>query len=474
MAEMRLDSVMYGIGNNLHDQFHRTNRLDLDPALIDQVYHERYNGGITGTTVSRLGVTAGCLSAQHGGMVDVEDGWSQRRGLCILKLTVVEDTLVETKMTILGYLSGGGNVMLGQVPDDVMFQPVRSWTNELSSGTDLNGRAMTKRAITENSQFLLASPTMARELKSIRPMDIVNYGIGFQDMMESAPEREFMGSSSSDLNNQGLIVSKAQNLNPISNAQTIMRHAASVSNNQVNNNMLSENMALSIGGMSDLEVYEHPFLSMMSSSLGMATWNGFIGFSFGEFRQVFEGFDRVLVGGSRVATSIAGMDHRLTSNELGTANRDETTANELAFITMHSLIDCGLLGLEFVASNAVTDLGVRQGIYFSSGTPISLLDNDHENVSKVERFKDYLEQSFFERYSNRKYGAATLIGVKVKCSIVGEITISMTYNNDASTEQNYSFPSYTINRTSSNIASSESQKSMAENYVTNLQEYFTS
>lgn len=474
MAEMRLDQVLYGIGNNLHDQFHRTNRIDMDPSIVDQAYNERYNGGIQGSTIARLSAAAGGLTAQHGGLVDMEDGWSLRRGLCIMKFTVIENSLAETKMSVLGYLTGGGDVMLGQVPDEVIFQPVRSWTSETSASTGINGLAINKRAITENSQFLLASPTLTRDLKSIRPVDIVNHGIGFQEMQETAPEREYMGSTSSDLNSQGVIVSKAQNLNPVAHAQTVIRHAASVSSNQVSNNVLSENMALSMNGISDMEVYEHPFLSMMSSALGMATWNGFVGFSFGELRSVFTGFDSVTIGNKRVATAVAGVDHRMMSNELGTANQNETTGNELAFITMHALIDCGLMGLDFVASNAVDHLNVNGGIYFKAGIPQPILDNDTAVNARAERFKEYLEQSFFQKYAARQWGSATLIGVKVKCSILAEIVISMTYNNDPSTEMNWVFPSYTINRTSSNIASTDSQKSMAENYVSNLQEFFVS
>jgi len=472
MSEIRLNQVVIGIGNNVHDQFHRSNRLDIDVDLANRAAHERFSGGITPTTIQALGIHGGSLSAQHAGMINVEGGWNQRRGLAMLRMTVTQNSLQEDTMSVLGYLSGGGMAMGSTVPDDVLFIPVRSWTMSTAATQDVQYMPTTSRMVTETSQFLMADPEMIRQLRTIRPVDLITHGFGQVAAEEEDSNIRYAGSTNADLNHHGVIVSKSSNLDPITNAATIMTHAARVSRQQVSHNLLSENMALSMGGISEQEIYEHPFLSLMMSALGMPSYAGFIGFTFGELREVFQGFDNAVLPPSD--RGIEGHNHQLDSDVMGEVSWHEKIANELAFICMHAMIDVGLIFLEFAASNTASNMGILAGdIYFSPGIPAGVLPNDPNLNNRVMSLKDYIQSTFFQKYAVKSMGASTPIEVKVTMNLFGECIVEIVLNGNHADVKRKVFPSYTINRASSNLATDEAQESMAQNYVDNLKEYFT-
>lgn len=473
MSEIRLNQVIIGIGNNVHEQFHRSNRIDISPDLANRAAHERFNGGITPSTIAQMGVHGGSLSTQHQGVINVEGGWNQRRGLAMLRMTIVDNALMEQQMSVLGYLVGGGMAMGSVVPDDVLFIPVRSWTMSTSATQDVQYMPTTKRAITETSQFLMADPEMIRQLRSIRPVDVITHGFGQVAAEEEDSNIAYGGSTNADLNQNGVIVSKSSNLDPIVNAQTVMTHAARVARQHVTHNLLSENMAMSMGGISEQEIFQHPFLSLMMSALGMPSYQGFIGFTFEELRQVFQGFDTAVLPPSD--RNMEGHNHQLDSDPLGSADWFEKIANELAFISMHAMIDVGLVYLQFVASNNVSNLNVlSSGIYFRPGIPAGVIANDPGLQNRVDNFKDYIETTFFQKYAMTMLGNTTAIEVDVTMNIFGECSVEIVLNGDHGNARKKVFPAYTINRSSSNLATDEIQETMALNYVDNLKNYFVS
>lgn len=471
MSEIRLNQVMIGIGNNVHDQFHRSNRIDILEDLANRAAHERFSGGITPATIAQMGITGGGLAAQHSGLINVEGGWNQRRGLAMLRMTVVNNSLQEDTMSVLGYLSGGGMAMGSMVPDDVLFIPVRSWTMSTSATQDVQYMPTTSRMITETSQFLMADPEMIRQLRTIRPVDVITHGFGSVAAEEEDSNIPYAGSTNADLNHNGVIVSKGSNLDPLTNAQTIMTHAARVSRQQVSHNLLSENMAMSMGGISEQEIFEHPFLSLMMSALGMPSYQGFIGFTFGELRQVFQGFDTAVLPATD--RNIEAHNHQLDSDAMGEVSYHEKIANELAFICMHAMIDVGLVFLEFAASNTSSNMGILNGdIYFNPGIPAGVLPNDPNLQNRVESLKDYISSTFFQKYAVKALGNSTPMEVAVKMNLFGECVVDIVLNGDYANSKKKVFPSYTINRASSNLATDEAQESMAMQYVDNLKNYF--
>lgn len=474
MASIQLTQVKMGIANINHDQYHRTNRMDFSIEMGNKVAAERFNGGISAATISALGIAGGGLSHQHQGSVNVEGGWAQRRGLCMLKMNISQNTLVEEQMSVLGYLVGGSDSYMGIVPDDVLFVPVRSWTTSQSSGQDGNYMPQNRTIVSETSQFLMADPTLTRNLQSIRPVDTINYGFGKLNAEEESPGSTFTGTTGADLNRNGIVISKSNNLDPIVAATSLMNHSARVSRNYMGHDSLADNMATSLGNLSETEVYAHPFLSMMMSALSMPSYAGFIGFSFGELRQVFDGFDRVILPNTARGGMAEGVDHRVMSDAMGAVDYHEILANELAFISLHAMVDTGLVFLEFVASNNVSRMNIQNGgIYFEGGIPASVLDNDPNLQRRKESFKNYIESTFFQKYAAGQMGRNTIVGVGVKMNIFGESEVEITLNGDEGQRRKKIFPSYTINRTSSNIAADELQSELANNYVGNLQDYFT-
>lgn len=469
MAEIALNQVLVGIGNVVYDQHHRENRVTLDNSLVNQAVNERFNGGITAATINMLGLTGGGLANQAAGVINVEGGWNQRRGLCMLRMTVTDNALKQDQMAVMGYLVGGSNTIAGIIPNDVLFVPVRSWTvtTETTSGMDF--LPTTKQGVTESSQFLMADPQMLNELQTIRPVDVINYGFG--DLNAAEDGMSFDGTTNSDLNRNGLVVSKSGNLNPLTNAQQIMNHAARVSRNQVTHNSLSENMASSMGEMRETEIYEHPFLAMMMSALGMPSYAGFVGFSFEELRQVFQGFDSVVTPPSDRNTE--GHNHTLDTSSLGAVDPYEIIAHELAFICLHAMLDIGLLFAQFVSSNGVSGMGVNNGsIYWESGASSGVMANDQHLHTRMEQLKDYIQSSFYQKYAAHKLGLATVVGADVTMNVFGECVIEITLNGNDRVVKRVAIPSYCVNRTSSNIAAGHMQKELANTYVETLQNYF--
>lgn len=472
MSELMLNQVIVGLGNPVFEQFHRTNRVDIPQDEINNIITQRFNGGITGATINACGIKGGGLSHQPNGVVNIEGGWNQRRGLALLQFTVTDNSLQVDKLAVLGYLAGGGASYLGVIPDDVLFVPVRSWTVSETSRQDGDYMPVTAKTMTESSQFLMNDPDAVANFQSVRPVDVVNYGMGLIEAEENDRGGSYAGTTNSDIGNNGIVISKGGNLDPLAAANQVIHHAARVASNMNTHNSLSENMAYSIGGMQETETFQHPFLGYMMSELGLSSYAGFVGFSFGELRQCFMGFDTVVSPPSDRNTG--EVNHMLTSSQLGSANYDEIIANEIAFIALHSMIDNGLLYLEFVASNNVSNMSINRGdIYFQAGSAAGVIPNDQYLAGRVESFKNYIANSFFQKYAVRQWGNATPISLSVKMNVFGECVVELSLNGDERNRIQKVFTSYTLNRTSSNIANTEQQKLMAENHVENIQQYFS-
>lgn len=469
MAEITLNQVLVGIGNVVYDQHHRENRINLDNSLVNQAVQERFNGGISASTVNMLGVTGGGLAAQTGGVINVEGGWNQRRGLCLLRMTVTDNALKSEQMAVLGYLVGGSDTFMGIVPNDVLFVPVRSWTVTTEATQGMDYLPTTKTGVTESSQFLMADPEMINNLQSIRPVDVINYGFGELNAEEEGVM--FDGTTNSDLTNNGLVISKSGNLNPLTNAQQIMNHAARVSRNQVTHNTLSENMASSMGNMRETEVYEHPFLSLMMSALGLPSYAGFVGFSFEELRQVFQGFDSVMTPPSD--RNMEGHNHTLDTSVLGAVDYHEIIGHELAFICLHAMLDLGLMYAQFIISNNVSGVGINSGnIFWQPGASAGVIANDPYLNNRMDQLKDYIESSFYQKYAATRLGSASIVGAEVTMNVFGECVIEIVLNGNDNITKRIALPSYCVNRTSSNIAAGDMQKELATNYVETLRNYF--
>jgi len=139
------------------------------------------------------------------------------------------------------------------------------------------------------------------------------------------------------------------------------------------------------------------------------------------------------------------------------------------------MCDTGLMYLEFTASNNATHLGVNRGdIYFKPGIPASMINNDPYAMQRVDRFKDYIEATFFQKYGTKLWGQSTAVEVSVKMNLFGESSVDITLDRNYNAAEVFTYPGYCINRTNSNIASSDNQRQMAINNVENIKQYFAS
>ena len=475
-GQITLISARFGMGNNNQAHVHRHNTLTLDTMSIDTMKMEQYQGGVTGTTMNRVAAESGMLTNQPQGMVNIEDGWNQRRGIGMLKFIVEENSMVQKELSVLGYLTGSPASEEG-IPGDTMFVPVRSWEVDTRSVNDNIGMPMSTSVVTASTQFLQGDPYGQNNLKSIRPLDVGNEVLGFMACEAEGTEDSYDGVMNSDLN-KNIVMSKTENLNPTHHARELLKIATSVSGpgayDAIENSIGDSMMAPSIN---ELSMTHNAFFRTMMFVGGMhAQQIGFQGYSIAEINNVFENLVDVLNLTLLNVSSFAHVDNVLGSHEYGGANAFETIGTELAFLTVHLLLKEGLTHLEFSATNNVHDFGgltgSEDGVEILIGPFGSVLDHDAHALQRVESFKRQLKMHFFSKYMTGYAHSTTIINVEVVCSIFGETQVQLFFNGDRSDTRNFVNATYCINRTSTNIAGSARGMAETKNFMSNINDYF--
>lgn len=463
------------MGNALHTHVHRNNTLDIDSGHIDQMKMEQYNGGVVQSTINNVANASGGLSTRPLGYVNVEDGWNLRRGIGMMSFQVTQNALVETELSILGYLVGGQATTEG-ISADTIFVPVRSWETSTRNVQDQFGLPTPATVISDSSQFLLQDALGSKSLKSLRPLDIANETLGFLACEQEGVEASYGGTINSDLS-KGVLVSKTNNLDPTHHAKQLIQLSTTTIDQQ-SSGMLENSLAdgMNSPGLGEVGVTDNAFFKTMLGTLG--TWNtsGFSGWSIGEICSVFESFPDVLNLSLLNESNFGIVDNLANTNEYGGANYHEVLASELAFLTVHLLMSCGLTHLEFSATNNPHDFGGLEGsddgVMFIPGPCGSVVDNDPNAINRVQRFEQLIKNHFFAKLNTGFQHNSTIVNVEVECSIFGEIKVKLFLNGDPSNTRTWANAAYLINRTSSNITTNENGLQSAKNFVENIKSFF--
>lgn len=474
--EITLIQAVFGVGNQNHAHVHRHNELHLNSMGIDQLKMEQYQGGITGATLNDIAGTSGGLSSQPQGYVTMEDGFNVRRGIGLLRFIVGQNALLSTEVSVVGYLTGG-HASEGGIAPETLFVPVRTWSTVSKSVSDANGFPMNKTVIDSSSQFLMGDPNQIKALKAMRPLDIGNEALGYLACENEGREDAFMGSVGSDLAN-GIVVSKTQNLNPTHFSRELLRLATQAGINGSHGQLeMSLADGLNSHGIGEMGLTENPFFRTMMFATGGYSFSGFGGFSIGEIAGVFTNFPDVLNLSSLRTTNFAEDNTLLTSQEYGSARLHEIISTELAFITVHLLLQVGLASFHFSATNNPMDFnglsGCEDGVVVVPGPAMSVLDSDDTTQNRVEQFMELLKAHFFRKYSSTHAHMRTIMNIEVDSHMFGETVVKICFNGDLGDVKEYTNATYCINRTSTNISGSDIGLSQAKNFLTNIRDHFS-
>lgn len=475
--EITLTQAVFGMGNQNHDHVHRHNTLNLQSMALDQLMMEQHQGGILGSTVNSVAAMSGGLSPQPQGMVNIEDGFNIRRGIGLLRFTVTENALMQQELSVVGYLTGGHASVEGVSPDTV-FVPVRAWTTMTQNVAGNDGFPMTKTIVESSHQFLMGDPNQVKDLKSMRPLDIGNEALGYLACENEGREDRYGGTVGTDLKTT-MVVSKTQNLNPTHHSRELLKLAVSAGA-AIDHGSLEMGIAdgLSSAGIGEIGVTENPFFSTMMFATGAHSMMGFCGFSVGEINGVFSNFSDVLNLTMLESNNFAADDTLATSTAYGSASAHEIFASELAFLTVHLLLQCGLASLHFSATNNPMDfnglVGSEDGVVVIPGEAMSVLNHDDYVMNRVEQFKEQLKMHFFQKYTSVYAHQKTIMNVEVDSFMFGETTVAICFNGELAFTKQYTNATYCINRTSTNISGSDIGLSAAKNYLTNIKEHFGS
>lgn len=475
--EITLTQAIFGMGNANHDHVHRNNTFNLSPMAIDTLKMEQFRGGVTGTTMNMLASEAGGLSAQASGVVNIEDTWNIRRGIGLLRFHISSNAVESKELSVLCYLHGGGATPDGIMPE-TMVVPVRSWAVSTRQVQDNMGLPMASTVITNSNQFLLGDPTMMRKLKAMRPMDVANETLGMLAVAEDGANPDsFDGMLGADLA-QTVVVSKTQNLNPTHHARELLRVAAGT---MTTAGQLGVENAYSdaMGGASLAEapVSENEFFNTMMWQLGSGhMMTGFGGWSVREIMSVFQNFPDVLNLDLLQTTNFAQINNLMDSSTYGAISDYEIIASEVAFMTVHLLMQVGLTHLQFSASNNPHDfngiVGQLNGVGWAIGPFMSVLNQDPYADNRVEQFKQLMEQQFFSKYATGYIHNSVIMSIECSCDIFGETSVSIFFNGDPSDTRRWVNATYCINRTSTNISANNNSLAEARSFMQNISEHF--
>lgn len=475
--EITLIQAIFGMGNANHDHVHRNNTFNLSPMAIDTLKMEQFQGGLKGTTLNALAAQAGGLSASIGGVVNIEDTWNTRRGIGLLRFHVLSNAVETKELSVLGYLTGGGASVNGILPE-TMFVPVRSWAVSTKQKQDNMGLPMPSTAIVASNQFLLGDPTMMRKLKAMRPMDVANETLGLLAVADdNSPMEDFDGMLGADLSTT-VVSSKTQNLNPTHHARELLRVATGTMSTAGQIGMENA-FSDSLGGASLAEapLAENEFFNTMMWQLGSSHMlTGFSGWSVQEIMSVFVNFPQVLNLTLLESTNFASTNNLMDSSAYGSITDYEIIASEVAFMTVHLLMQVGLTHLQFSATNNPHDFGglsgSLNGVGWAIGPFMSVLEADPYAHNRVEDFKSNMENQFFSKYATGYIHNSVIMSIECSCDIFGETSVAIFFNDDQGNQRRWVNATYCINRTSTNISANNSSMEEARNFMTNISQHF--
>ena len=476
MADIVLTQVRMGMGNPMHTHVHRHNKLHLEPQNIDRLLFDAQGGGILESTLNDVAGMSGGLTVNPRGAVNIEETYNQRRGIAVLRFSVMHNALKETELVVLCYVTGGEPRDDGLDPA-TMLVPVRSWEIEIANAANpFDGLPSIVGTVKSSDQYLFGDPMAEKQLRAMRPEDVGNELLGYVATEAEHRQDDYVGNVAANLN-KTVLVSKTQNLDTVHHAKQLLKFAGNLVHDSDYNTPLSDSIAgtLYSGGMRESLLSSNPFFNAMARMTGTWTWAGFQGYTLGEICSVFPSFPEVtditLMDESRYPM----VDEVAMSTAYGATNMTETTGQEIAMLTTDILIRCGLTHVVFSATNNSNDFGgfmPEDGVQILHGQWMSIIERDNNSKNRLERFLDMFKRRFFTKFNSGYAHLNTIVSVAVTCSLFGETSVEVFFNGETDAAERYVNATYYLARTSSNIAASDTGVAETVSFLDNLREYF--
>lgn len=475
MSDIVLRDVTMGMGNPNHVHYHRHNQLNLESQNVDLMIQEVNRGGLVDSLLNNIAGQSGGLTVQPRGVAEIEDTYNMRRGLCRLRFSVMVNALKEVELIVLGYLAGGEARDDGIDPA-TRFIPVRTWSIDITSVSDINGMPDTRQVVNNSAQFLMGDPTQGKKLRSMRPIDIGNEVLGYISTEQEGRQAGYVGNATADLSN-ALLISKTQNMDSTHYAKQLLKIAGNVMHDDAVGGMgIDDSISGSIysNSMSEQLISDNEFFRAMAVSTGTWHYKGFEGFSLGEIASVFENFGDVLDDRMLNVNLFDDIDNIAMTSAYGSTTIVESTAKEIAFLCADLSIRAGLTHVVFAATNDVSEFNGfmdEDGCKLVTGEFMSISDQDDYAINRLERFVQLFKDKFYTKFNSGYEHQKTIVNIAVTCSLFGETSVELFFNGDLQTKQSYTNATYYICRTSPNIAGTETGVNDAVNFLNNLREY---
>jgi len=322
----------------------------------------------------------------------------------------------------------------------------------------------------------MGDPLEEQKLRAMRPQDIGNEVLGYISTEEENRQGGYTGNVAADLS-KTVLVSKTQNLDTTHHAKQLLKIAGNVLHDQDFGMAVQDSVAgtLYSNTMQESLLSENPFFKAMSVATGTWSWVGFQGFKLGEIAEVFENFTQVMNIDLLDEDRFPVIDETMFSTAYGATNMVETTAQEVAMLTVDVLIRAGLTHVVFAATNNSQEFNgtmSEDGVEMVTGEWMSIVERDPYSINRLERFKQMFKDKFFTKFNTGYQHSNTIVSVKATCNLFGETSVEVFFNGDQATCQRYVNATYYLARTSSNIAGTDAGVADSVNFLNNLREYF--
>lgn len=457
----------------------------------------------------KLGGLEGNVSENQ--LAFIEEGWSARRGVMKLEFVIDNQITYEERLVVLGYLVGGNPMPEVPISADARFIPVKTWTVKISNVIDASAMPVINHNLSKQNQFLYNDPrrSLADPNVTIRPTDIKDsvaghlgrdndaeeemmkllkqYGVNNVHDNENLTQQnsqpnvnaQFTSGISSRLN-QGMILSRIKNNNPISYTEDLLTLSINSSNrldtaesqftalvNGTNESLVKEDLSTS-----------DPFLMTMFQS-GVSSITSVQGFTLEEIGTVFTNMleDNVLDLTIINSSGFREVDNREISLPMGTGSFEELIAMEINMILFDLMTEFRIMSVGIIGTNNPAELakipGNTSDFYITYQPPYApITDQDPNFQRNLNLFINELGFYLLSKYCDTsKGGFVKFITFSITCQLFGESEVEIVLG-DSQEGLKWKFPTTADNRVSTILSDTDGQRRLAAGLFTNLQSYF--
>lgn len=508
---MQLVEARAGLTNFYVEQVIRNNALNLDSTTIDELVAENIGGFVSASTMMNAAALSGGLTAQPTGFASIAGGWSDSKGLMMLKF--VEDGTNPVMMeyvNVIGYIHGNNAEGLD---GNAIFVPQFSWrtTERVVGGLTLGNPTDIKRTISDRTDYLLNDGSHQQGLVTLRPSDVMDYAANYSmldDVSKRIEEEGLDGVTpttivaATDISRVGVVPSRRANLNPSAYAGEILETSIGFQQRirGYNGGDHEEDQGYNDGVYGELATSSHQlanreprlardaFFRAMNETMGSVSNRHFTGFTILDLDFAFPNFNDVLDLSLYDANQYAQANFNDVSPQMGTAQIGEFVSHEITMNIMDLMIRNDLAAIKFRGSNCdYQGDGNLSNVILVPYDGFSLKADDYELGNKMQQFVYGLTNQIFVKLNGVCPSNLTPIRLDVQAELFGSCVINIQLVDTSNMSQDFqtsqagdvigmvcrAFPTFCVNAFSSILGTSDTALMAGSNQMTNINQYFS-